>query len=77
MSIQVLLAETTFINRVVPISSSFPWDSSAPPPPVPIYRRLYKEYMLQSDLMHVLYLRLREGYGVDDVIKLYALPATS
>jgi hypothetical protein len=71
----VLLAETAFINRVVPISSVFPWDSQAPPPPVAIYRRMYKEYMLQSDLMHVLYLRLREGYGVDDVFKLYVARA--
>lgn len=68
---QVLLAETSVINRIQPIESSFPWCPRSPSPPLAMYRRHYKEYMLASSLGHVLYMRLHEGYNVDDVVKLY------
>ena len=42
-----------------------------------MYRRQYKEYMLASGLAHVLYMRLHEGYSVDDVFKQYVLRPTS
>lgn len=70
---QVLLADTTIINRIMPIESEFPWTPHSSPPPVAMYRRVYKEYVLASDTAHVLYLRLREGYSVDDVVKLYVM----